>query len=102
MVSRIVKVIKNFPTFEPVVRYSKNELETPNLSDEIKNEVEVLLLCGPVPYRKVLEKVKSVVPVHYVRYNETGLYKAFYNIQKKLANVNANLNRVGKAISAER
>lgn len=101
MVSRIVKVIKNFPTFEPVVRYSKNELETPNLSDEIKNEVEVLLLCGPVPYRKVLEKVKSVVPVHYVRYNETGLYKAFYNIQKKLANVNVNSNMVGNAISVD-
>jgi GGDEF domain-containing protein len=84
MVTRIVKVMRNFPTLEPVIRFSGNEMETPDLSNEIKHEVEVLLLCGPLPYRKVLEKVESMVPVHYVSYNETGLYKAFYNIQKKI------------------
>ncbi|MBP1960939.1 GTP cyclohydrolase IIa [Paenibacillus aceris] len=97
MVTRIVQVAKKFPTLEPVVRFSKHESETPGLSDEIKHEVEVLLLCGPVPYRKVLEKVESMIPVHYVRYNETGLYKAFYNIQKKIVNQNAAV----KAISVD-
>lgn len=92
MVSRIVKVCKQFPTFEPIVRYSANELETPALADEMKHEVDVLLLCGPLPYRKVLEKVESAIPVHYVRYNETGLYKAVYNMQKKSVNTNININ----------
>jgi len=86
MVSRIVKNIKRFPTLEPIARISKHETETPALADALKLEVEVLLLCGPVPYRKVLERVESAIPVHYVHYNETGLYKAFYNIQKKLGN----------------
>ena len=97
MVSRIVQASKKFPTLEPVVRFSKDELETPNLSLEIIHEVDVLLLCGPVPYRKVLEKVESLVPVHYIQYNETGLYKAFYNIQKKLRISQGSV----KAISAD-
>ncbi|HEY0827528.1 MAG TPA: hypothetical protein VGE40_05500 [Bacilli bacterium] len=98
MVSRIVKVSKQFPSFEPVLRYSGNEIETPDLADEIKHEVDVLLLCGPLPYRKVLEKVESMIPVHYVRYNETGLYKAVYNIQKKLKGTTITIDTLSPAM----
>ncbi len=87
MVAQIVKAIKHFPTFEPVIRHTRSELETPDIANEIKHEIDVLLLCGPAPYRKVLEKVESVVPVHYVSYNEAGLYKAFYMIQKQLGHM---------------
>ncbi|MGN7759989.1 GTP cyclohydrolase IIa [Paenibacillus sp. 22594] len=97
MVSRIILAVKKFPTLEPVVRYSRDELETPSLADVIKHEIDVLLLCGPVPYRNVLEKVESAIPVHYIRYNETGLYKAFYKIQREVGIKEATT----KAVSAD-
>ncbi|MDR0271658.1 hypothetical protein [Paenibacillus sp.] len=79
VVNRLLKVIKAFPTFVPVVRIVKDEDQIPSVAAQLMIEVEVLLLFGAHSHRKVKDNVNITVPVHYVPLTGTGLYKTLFH-----------------------
>ncbi|GGH09643.1 hypothetical protein [Paenibacillus segetis] len=78
VVDKLLKVIKAFPTFTPIVRIVKNEDEAPSVVETLMLEVEVLLLFGAQSHRKVKDNVNVIVPVHYVPLTGAGLYKTLF------------------------
>ncbi|WP_338130628.1 hypothetical protein [Cohnella ginsengisoli] len=82
VVSRVLRVLNAFPSFEPVVRVVGQELEAPDTAAALEDEVEALLLSGPAPQRLLKEKKPVAVPVHHVPLTGAGLYKALFEAQR--------------------
>jgi len=78
VVDKLLKVIKSFPTFAPVVRMVANEEETPAAAERLLGEVEALLLFGALSHRKVKETAHASIPVHYVPLTGAGLYRTLF------------------------
>lgn len=78
VVDKLLHVIKAFPTFKPVVRIVKEEVEVPVVAEELITEVEALLLFGAQSHRKVKELVNAAIPVHYVPLTGAGLYRTLF------------------------
>jgi hypothetical protein len=83
-VERIMKVIKSFPSFRPIPKIYESEEEAALMAQEIADQVEVLLLAGPVPYRRVREEAHVKVPVHYVPLTDTGFYRALLRLRNTM------------------
>lgn len=79
VVDKLLKVIKAFPTFTPIVRIVNDEEETPSVVEALMLEVEALLLFGAQSHRRVKENVHITVPVHYVPLTGAGLYKTLFH-----------------------
>ena len=85
VVEQIRGVIKTFPTFVPRFHIVQHEGDIPAMAELISEEVEVLLLSGPLTSRAVKEQLTLPVPVHYVPLTEAGLYKVLlYGAQLQL------------------
>lgn len=82
VVKKLMSVIKEFPTLNPVVRVTGKVEETPGYAEQLANEVEVLFLFGPLSYRLVKEKTHISVPVVQVPLTGAGLYKALFSALK--------------------
>ncbi|WP_172251408.1 hypothetical protein [Saccharibacillus deserti] len=82
LVQKMVKVIRNFPSFDPIARGCTEE-EVPRLAEETAAEAEVLLLSGPMPYGRVRQETRLSIPVHYVPLTDTGLFRALYRLKNK-------------------
>ncbi|GIP32728.1 hypothetical protein [Paenibacillus sp. J2TS4] len=85
VVKKISKVLKGFPSFQPIYSEFTNENEVPALAQELMDEVEVLLFSGPLPYQRAKDKLKFTVPVHYLPLTGTGLYRALFRSHKRFA-----------------
>ncbi|TCZ76639.1 hypothetical protein E0485_13700 [Paenibacillus albiflavus] len=83
VVEKLQKVIRNFPTFEPIVRIVQADEETPLAVEQLMSEVEVLLLFGAQSHRKVKEHIHAAIPVHYVPLTGAGLYKTLFSALKQ-------------------
>ncbi|MFD2333232.1 hypothetical protein ACFSR7_28575 [Cohnella sp. GCM10020058] len=82
IVSRVLRVLNTFPSFEPVVRITEEEQEATDIAAALENEVEALLLSGPASSRLLKEKRPGSVPVHHVPLTGAGLYKALFEAQR--------------------
>lgn len=82
VVDKLLKVIKGFPTFMPVVKIVQEEGEIPAAAEGLMAEVEALILFGAQSHRKVKEKVNVAIPVHYVPLTGAGLYRALFRAQQ--------------------
>jgi len=78
------ELLKRFPTFQPIVKGYGNVDEAPSLAAALMPQVEVLLFTGPVPYVKAREAIPFTVPVHYVPLTGAGLYRALFELQRRL------------------
>jgi hypothetical protein len=81
LVQQILRVIQTFPSFQPIPKVYQTEEEAPELAREIADKVEVLLISGPMPYRRVREETNIKVPVHYVPLTDTGFYRALFRLK---------------------
>lgn len=82
LIKKISKVMKGFPSFQPIYSAFKSEQEVPSLAQKLMDEVEVLLFSGPLPYQRAKDKLKFTVPVHYLPLTGTGLYRALFRAYK--------------------
>ncbi|NWL88231.1 hypothetical protein DMN77_11590 [Paenibacillus sp. 79R4] len=78
VVDKLLKVLKAFPTFMPIVRIVQDEGEVPAAAELLMAEVEALILFGAQSHRKVKEKVNVTIPVHYVPLTGAGLYRTLF------------------------
>ncbi|RED84177.1 hypothetical protein [Cohnella phaseoli] len=76
LVKRILQVLKAFPSFKPVVRTYEEDDSAPRLAEEIADEVEVILVSGPLPYRRIREEANVKTALHFVPLTDTGFYRA--------------------------
>lgn len=76
VVEKMLRVIQDFPSFVPVPRVFASEEEAPELAVTLIDQVEVLLLSGPLVHRKVREKMTAGIPIHHVPITDASLYKA--------------------------
>ncbi len=77
-VDKLLKTLTAFPTFEPVVQYIDHEEQLLDNVEQIKEEIEVLILFGAQAYRKVKDNRHLSVPVHYVPLTGSGLFKTLF------------------------
>ncbi|WMT39904.1 hypothetical protein RE628_21500 [Paenibacillus sp. D2_2] len=82
VVDKLLKVIKAFPTFMPIVKIVQDEGEIPAAAELLMTEVEALILFGAQSHRKVKEKVNITIPVHYVPLTGAGLYRTLFRAQQ--------------------
>lgn len=82
VVDKLLKVLKAFPTFMPVVKIVKDEVDIPAAAELLMTEVEALILFGAQSHRKVKEKVNVTIPVHYVPLTGAGLYRTLFRAQQ--------------------
>ncbi|MHA0858236.1 hypothetical protein [Paenibacillus sp. CMAA1364] len=79
LVDKIMGVIQSFPTFVPITRIVTHEEDSVLFAEQLSNDVELLLLSGPLTHRRVKEIVPLSIPVHYVPLTGAGLYKALFH-----------------------
>lgn len=83
MLDMISKTLKGFPSFHPqMVAYEKEE-EAVRIAKELKDDVEVLLFTGVIPYKIAMREIRFAIPVHYIPLTGTGLYRSFYRMAIK-------------------
>ncbi|WP_152396563.1 hypothetical protein [Paenibacillus guangzhouensis] len=78
VVDKLLKVIKAFPTFAPVVRIVSDVEEVSSAAESLATEVEVLLVFGAHAHRQIKDHVDVTIPVHYVPLTGAGLYKTLF------------------------
>ncbi|MFB5684760.1 hypothetical protein ACE3NQ_28015 [Paenibacillus terreus] len=78
IVSRVLRVLKSFPTFQPVNRTVQDEGEAIRAAEELGTDVEALVLSGALSHRAVKLRAALKVPAFYVPLNGGGLYKAMF------------------------
>lgn len=78
IVEQIKQVIKTFPTFLPAFYLVEHEQDILPIAERASADAEVLLLSGPLTSKKVKDRLKLPIPVHYVPITEAGLYKALF------------------------
>lgn len=83
VVHKLQKVLKQFPTFAPVIEIVNDDDETPTVVEQLSEEVEVLLLFGAQSHSQVKAHIQSSIPVHYVPLTGAGLYKTLFHAMKK-------------------
>jgi len=81
-VGKLMAIIKEFPTFRPVVREIGRAEEAPEHADALARETEVLLVFGPAAHRLVKERTHVSVPVVQAPLTGAGLYKALFSAMK--------------------
>ncbi|MFC5651161.1 hypothetical protein ACFPYJ_19025 [Paenibacillus solisilvae] len=84
LVKQILKVLKSFPSFQPIPIAYRKEDEAPGLAEEIADEVEVLLVSGPVPYRKIREETNLKVALHHIPLTDTSFFRALSRLKNAL------------------
>lgn len=77
-IERVSKMVRNFPSFRPIVRLIEQEEEVAEVAAELAEQVEAILVAGPTLHRKVKEKVQVHLPVHYVQVTDAGLNSALF------------------------
>ncbi|OXS62759.1 hypothetical protein B1A99_02595 [Cohnella sp. CIP 111063] len=83
-VKRILKVLKAFPSFDPVPRPYEEEDAAPRLAEEIADGVEAILVSGPLPYRRIREEANVKTALHAVPLTDTGFYRALARLKNAL------------------
>lgn len=78
IVSRVLRVLKSFPTFRPLARIARDEGEAIRAAEELGTDVEALVLSGALSHRAVKLRTALKVPAFYVPLNGAGLYKAMF------------------------
>lgn len=81
-VKRLMTVIREFPTFRPVVREIGRVEEAPERAVELAGETEVLFVFGPAMHRLVKERVHASVPVVQAPLTGAALYRALFSALK--------------------
>ncbi len=74
----ISRVIRHFPTFEPLIRIAEREPEALQIAEQLASIAEVLLFFDARSHRKAKEKLSAVVPMHAVPLTGTSMYKALF------------------------
>ena len=78
LVERICKDGKQYKMLEMVPFAYKNEAEVLSIIDRIETKVDILLFSGPIPYYAARESVDVDLPMLYVSYSGSALYKALF------------------------
>lgn len=76
VVKQIKRVIKAFPTFSPSTCIVNSEDDIPIIAEQLSKRVEVILISSAWTNRKLKNRLKLSIPVHYLPITEASLYKA--------------------------
>ncbi|MFD0672397.1 hypothetical protein [Cohnella sp. GCM10027633] len=99
LVKRILKVMQSFPSFRPIARGYTDEAEAPSLAAEIAGEAEVLLVSGPVPYRKIREETELKIALQHIPLTDTSFYRALSRLRNAVGperKLRVSIDTVGK------
>lgn len=78
----IEKIIEEGKTFKDLIMVGypyQNETETMKLINICIDNTDLILFAGPIPYNIARKSVESDIPMLYVSYSGTALYKALFN-----------------------
>lgn len=79
LVELILDESVNFPSLKFFQSGYKHENETVRLVNRFKNEVDVFLFAGPIPYEIALVELQDYAqPKTYLQYTGTSLYRVFF------------------------
>ena len=84
---RIMRSLKMFPSFKPIVKTSNNIYDAPAFTEELIEKCEVLLFSGFAPYSISKDKIPKHIPAHYVPVKGASLYRALYKLQKRVKQI---------------
>ncbi len=82
MIELIAVTIKSFPSFSPIMRAYTHEREAPQLAQELLESVETILLTGIIPYKLVIQQLKTNIPIHYIPLTGSGLYRSLFQLER--------------------
>jgi hypothetical protein len=80
LVQSITMAAKAFPALKLFPFGYKHEQETLQHVLQCKDEVDVLLFAGPIPYQIAREHVEEKKPMIYLPYTGTSLYRVFFQL----------------------
>lgn len=80
LVESITIAAKAFPALKLFPFGYKHERETLQHVRKCKDEVDVLLFAGPIPYQIAREHVEEHKPMIYLPYTGTSLYRVFFQL----------------------
>ncbi|WP_019120365.1 transcriptional regulator [Brevibacillus massiliensis] len=83
LVHEVLQVAKAFPALKPYPCSYKDVQETQDIVRRWKDQVEVLLFAGPIPYQLALEHVEEHKPMLYLPHNGTSLYRVFFQLVRE-------------------
>ncbi|WP_053074945.1 GGDEF domain-containing protein [Ornithinibacillus californiensis] len=84
---RIKRSLKMFPNFKPIYKTSNNIYDAPDFTEELKEQCEVLLYSGYIPYSISKGVIPTHIPAHFVPIKGASLYRALYKLQKEEKNM---------------
>ncbi|MGD9570112.1 MAG: transcriptional regulator [Sedimentibacter sp.] len=79
LVDRIIEEGKNYKDIEMVGYMYKDVTETMTLINQCINNTDLILFAGPIPYNIARKNEEGDIPMLYVSYSGTALYKALFN-----------------------
>lgn len=83
LVDEVITVAKSCPTITLLPYGYKDVEETAHLVYQCKNEADVLLFAGPIPYQLAREEVEEGKPMIFLPHNGTSLYRVFFQLLRE-------------------
>jgi len=82
MIPVMLQAIKSFPSFIPVSGVYANLEEAVQLTQQLMDQVEVILYSGPLPYQACHDRLQMRVPSHFVPLSGSGLYRSLFRAER--------------------
>ena len=84
LVDSILLASKAFPALKLFPFSYKHEQETTQYVQQCKDETDVFLFAGPIPYQIAREHVDEHKPMIYLPYTGTSLYRVFFRLLREI------------------
>ncbi|GIN85141.1 hypothetical protein J6TS2_15270 [Heyndrickxia sporothermodurans] len=86
---KLKKAIRMFPNFSPTYRISNHIYDARKFTEELIDQVDVLLYSGYFPYKICKELIPYHMPAHYIPLKGSSLYRAMYRLKYSLSSLSS-------------
>lgn len=83
LLDEVLRMAATFPTLALLPLGYKDVQEVKQLVLQCKDEVDVFLFAGPIPYQIARDHVGDPKPMVYLPYNGTSLYRVFFQLLRE-------------------
>lgn len=81
-VEKILEMQGLFPSLILEARPYGSEVEAPDIAQDLEGEVDLLLFSGPIPFHLAKSQLGEPMPMFFISYAGTTLYRSFFMLQK--------------------
>lgn len=81
-VNKVVAFQDVFPSLTLIGHSYDKETEAPSIAKNLLNKVDSILFTGPIPFHLTRSKLGDPLPMFFVSYTGTTLYRSFFKMQQ--------------------